>query len=75
MYEFFLFAVLMFLDTFIFMIMSMFYKYKANSLDYAELGEESEETNSSKRHGDEEFPLKSFTTSAPRHSISISSQN
>ena len=41
MAEFFLFAVLMFLDTVVFMVMSKFYKYKPNSLynmaDYSPL--------------------------------------
>ena len=38
--EFFLFAALMFVDTIVFMIMTVFYKYKPNSLylgDYTEL--------------------------------------
>lgn len=62
MVEFYIFALLMFLDTVIFMIMSMFYTYKPNSLDYHELSEEPIEIdmtgNASKRSpSSEEHPL------------------
>lgn len=73
MVEFFIFAALMFVDTVIFMIMSMFYTYKPNSLDYHELTEEPVEINvspptespkseSSKSEG-EEHPLQNMTPS------------
>lgn len=74
MAEFFLFAALMFVDTVIFMIMSMFYTYKPNSLDYHELTEEPVEINVSppsteslknenlKSEG-EEHPLQNMTPS------------
>ncbi|XP_053389913.1 solute carrier family 15 member 1-like [Mercenaria mercenaria] len=65
MVEFFIFATLMFVDTIIFMIMSKFYTYKANSLDYCELVEEAPEINVSERSGGEEHPLKSMTMPKP----------
>ncbi|KAL4217035.1 hypothetical protein ACF0H5_023491 [Mactra antiquata] len=37
MIEFYIFALLMFLDTLVFMVMSLFYVYKPNSIDYIEL--------------------------------------
>ena len=77
MVEFFIFAILMFVDTVIFMIMSMFYTYKVNSLDYTELVEESVEIDGSRKLNGEEYPLKSIPnpTTTPQHTISISSQS
>ena len=56
--EFFLFAVLMFVDTIVFMIMSVFYKYKPNSIhigDYMEM--ENDTTSLVDREDKEEIPL------------------
>ena len=56
--EYFLFAVLMFVDTIVFMIMSVFYKYKPNSIhigDYMEM--ENDTTSLVDKEDKEEIPL------------------
>lgn len=68
MVEFFIFAALMFVDTVIFMVMSMFYTYKPNSLNYQVLGEEPVEINIAPAPESSESEEHALQNMTPTHS-------